>query len=121
MRGGALGADRVHHGAHVVHPLLEGRNVDDPVREPGSALVEGDKTGERGQALTEPDNARLERPELPVLEMRVATGHEHDAESTFAGHLVRNADVTALSVARQFAHGATSDLPVPALRKVNGA
>jgi len=44
-QGGAFRADRVHHGAHIVHPLVERRKlgVRDTVGEPGAAFVEEDQ------------------------------------------------------------------------------
>ena len=45
----ALGADGVHHRAHVVHPLLERRDPVHPVRQPGAALVEQDQPPDRAR------------------------------------------------------------------------
>ncbi len=35
-----LDADRVHHSPHVVHALLERRNIGRPIGQPGSTLIE---------------------------------------------------------------------------------
>jgi hypothetical protein len=45
QHGGLLDTDLVQDGAHVVHPRLQRRQVvgRNPVREPGSALVEQDQ------------------------------------------------------------------------------
>lgn len=46
-QGGALRADRVQHGAHVIHAGLEARQLVgvDPVAQAGSGLVEQDQPG----------------------------------------------------------------------------
>ena len=47
----ALGAGRVHDGAHVVHARLELRDPRRAVGEPGAALVEEDQPPEPGEQL----------------------------------------------------------------------
>ena len=51
----ALGPDRLHHGAHVVHPLLERRQaiLGHAVGQAGAALVEQDQPAERRQPAIE--------------------------------------------------------------------
>ena len=58
-----LGPDRLHHGAHVVHPLLERRQaiLGHPVRQARAALVEQDQPAERRQ----PPIERRERRRFP--------------------------------------------------------
>jgi hypothetical protein len=43
----------VHHRLDVLHPLIESGRVGRGIREPGTALVEEDDAGERGQVLDE--------------------------------------------------------------------
>ena len=42
----AIGADRIHHRAHVVHTFFEWGRRDVAIGEPEAALVEADQTAE---------------------------------------------------------------------------
>jgi hypothetical protein len=88
---GALDSDRVHHRAHVVHPLLERRHAADTVGGAGAALVEADDAHAPRQ-LVEPGADRL------VVELdrrKVETAREHEIERPGAEHAVRDVDVAA--------------------------
>jgi hypothetical protein len=93
-QSGALGADRVHDGTNVVHPLLEraDRNV---VGEAHSALVEHDQPRERGEAVVEAPDAGLFAKHLQVREGAV---DEDDVERALANGVVGDVDVTASRV-----------------------
>jgi hypothetical protein len=43
----------IHHGPHIVDPLLEGRHLADRVGEAGAALVEDDQARERADPVEE--------------------------------------------------------------------
>ena len=83
--GRALGAGGVHHRAHVVHALLQRRDPQHPVRQPGPALVEQDQPPHRGQP---PVEGRQRRPLPAGLERAHPAVHEHDVQRPVADHLV---------------------------------
>ena len=92
---GALGADRVHHRAHVVHPFLERDRSDVAIGETEAALVEADQTAERRQPAEEAGDRRV----LPLdVEMAREPLHQHQVEVALAEHLVRDVHVPALRV-----------------------
>jgi hypothetical protein len=86
---GALGADRVHDGADVVHPLLE-RAHGCVVREAHAALVEEDQAREAREPLHEAAVARF----FPVgLEVREPAHDEDEVDVARPKHLVGDVDV----------------------------
>jgi len=94
---GALAADRVHHGAHVVHAHFDGRQVRDidAIRQPRAALVEEDEPAERRKVA--------ERSGLPglfphQLDVRHEARHVDEIERPIADDLVRDAQVAALRI-----------------------
>ena len=98
-----LGADGVHHGPHVVHPLLERRQSLDRHRigQPGAALVEEDQPRERREPLggtartpARPRSARCARP----------SPDEHQVDRSVADDLVGDVDVAAPRVLRRWWH-----------------
>ena len=91
-----LAADRLHHGTDVVHPLLETRHAGDPIREPIAAFVEDDDARESGQAVEE---LAVAGKLVEELDVRDEPRDEHQVAGTLTDHLVRDADVTAQSVA----------------------
>ena len=96
---GALGADGVHDGAHVVHPLFERRQTVDghAVGETRAALVEEDEAREGGEAAQEAREARL-APE--VLEVRDPAHDEDEVERPVADDLIGDVDLAAARVHR---------------------
>src|SRR5215210_40764 len=98
-QGGVLGADRVHDGANVVHPLLERRQliVGDVVGEAGAALVEQDQARERREP---PEEARQLRLLPHELDVRDPAGNVDEIERPLAHDLVGDVDVAASGVAR---------------------
>ena len=60
--GGALGPDRIEHGPHIVHALLERRDGH-PIRQPRPALVEADEPAEGRIAPEHPAPVRV----VPLL------------------------------------------------------
>ena len=99
---GALGAGGVHHGADVVHALLERRRSGDRVGEPGAALVEQDQPRERGELVEEPGDARVGPLQVQV---RDEARHEHEVERPVADDLISDVDVAALRVVGLRRHG----------------
>ena len=102
----SLRADRVHHGSHVVHPLLERRQVTlrDRIRHPGAALVEEDEARERGEPLEAVDEAR----KLPrQLDVRHPPRDVHEVGRSLADHLKRDVHPGGLCVARLRRHRTT--------------
>ena len=94
---GPLRAGRVHHGPHVVHPLLEDRQLvhRHPIGEPGAALVEKDQPQERREPA---EKGGLERVLPGQLEMSDPAGNEDEVDRPVADHLVGDVNVTALGV-----------------------
>ncbi len=101
--GGALHADVVHDGAHVVHAGLERREVVglDPVGEPDPPLVEEDQARERREPLVETLDRLDLRGGVEALHPAV---DEDDVERPLAHDLVGDVDVTVLRVARLPGH-----------------
>jgi phage terminase large subunit-like protein len=96
---GALGADAVHHGADVVHPLFQRRQLvgRDGIGHPGAALVEQDQARERGETL----EAGGEVGQFPgELDVRDPAGHVDQVYWAVADDLVGDVDVPGLRVAR---------------------
>ena len=101
-----LGADRVHHGAHVVHARLQvGQAIGrDPVGEARAALVEEDEPPHRSEPPVEAGELRV----LPAgLEGADPAVHEHEVERPLADDLVGDPDVAAARVARYRRHRAS--------------
>src|SRR5215211_4170003 len=91
----ALGADRVHDRADVVHALLE-RPERGGVREAHPALVEEDEAGEAGKPLHEASVARL----FPVgLEVRQPAHDEDEVDVARPEHLVGDVHLARAGVA----------------------
>jgi hypothetical protein len=104
--GRLLRVDGVHHGTHVVHPLLEGWHALHRVRKPGAALVEDDQARERGELLEEARDRRV----LPVpLEMTEEARHVHEVDRPLAQHLIGDARVAATGIPR-LAHHASENV-----------
>jgi hypothetical protein len=82
----------VLHRADVIDALLQRQRAHEPVRHPGTALVEPDEPGERRQRLVEP-------PRQPVLQlqldMRHPAGDVHEVDGTAAHYLKRDVDIAA--------------------------
>ena len=94
---GALRANRVHHGAHVVHPGLEVRQMMrvDPVGKPGAALVEQDEAAEGTEPPQQMGVARV----LPMdVQVGDEAGHEHQVDRPVADHLIGDPNITASGV-----------------------
>ena len=96
-QGGPLRAGRVHHGAHVVHALLERRRLRDRVRQPGPATVEVDDARERAQALQNRGRPLVLPHQLDVARIAV---DQYEIEVARAEHLVGDVHVAAARVAR---------------------
>jgi hypothetical protein len=94
----------VEHGAHVVHALLERRQLAaHAVGEARPSLVEQDQPREGREALVEAG----ERAHLPgEVEVREAAGAEEQVGRPVADHLVRDVDVAGLRVPRPRLHAA---------------
>ena len=93
-QGGALGADRIHHRAHVIHPLLERRHAADTVGRACAALVEPDDA-HAPRELVDPGAHRL------VVELHrreVETAREDEIERALAEDAVGDVDVAARRV-----------------------
>ncbi len=87
----------VHHRPHVVHALLERRELGDAIGEAGAALVDQDEARERRQAVEKAREGRL-GPE--VLEVRDPAHDEDEIARTAADDLVGDVDVAAARVVR---------------------
>jgi hypothetical protein len=96
-QGRAFRPGRLHHGAHVVQPLLECRQLGHRhgIRQSRAALVEQDEAPERGQPRQEPRERRLV-PE--VLEVGDPAHHEDQIDRARSDHLVGDVDAAALRV-----------------------
>ena len=102
-----LRADRLEHGAHIIHALLQGRQlvVRDAVGETRAALVEQDQAGERREALEEVRHRRL----LPhQLDVRHPARHIDEVARPLARHLVRDVEFAAPRVAGLGLHRQTA-------------
>ena len=90
--GRALAADRVHHGADVVHSLLERGRARHPVGHSHPALVEEDQPRELRQPLAVAPELR----ELPEdLQVRVRTLRVHEVDRPVSDDAVCDVDVSA--------------------------
>ena len=92
---GPLDTRRVHHGADVIHPLLERRHLGDRVRQTGPSLVEEGQTGERSETFAHVPNPRLLAADLKVA---YETRNHDDVEIRVSDHHVGDVDVAALRV-----------------------
>ncbi len=99
-QGGALAADGVHHGAHVVHPLLERRHAADPVGGARAALVEADDAHPPGQLV----EAGTDRVVVELDRRKVEAHREDDVARAFAEDAVGDVDVAAPRVPGVRAH-----------------
>ena len=95
---GALGARGLHHRAHVVHALLERRELVDRHRigETGAALVEEDQPRHRREPREE---AREQRLVPEPFEVRDPAHDEDQVDRTRAHDLIGDVDVAAARVA----------------------
>ena len=92
---GSLGAHGIHHGPHVIHPLLERRDAANAIGEPRAALVEPDEPRERAQALEEAGRPRM----LPLIfQVRHEAGDDDEVERPASRHLVGDVQTAALRV-----------------------
>jgi hypothetical protein len=92
---GSLAAHGIHHGPHVIHPLLERRDAANAIGEPRPALVEPDEPRERAQALEEAGRPRM----LPLIfQVRHEAGDDDEAERPASRHLVGDVQTAALCV-----------------------
>ena len=92
-------SDRLHHGSHVVHPLLERRQavLGHPIRQARATLVEHDQPTERRQ----PPIERRERRRFPRhLEMRDVAADDDQVGRTIAQNLVGDVSISTLDVTR---------------------
>ena len=108
------GARRVHHGAHVIHALLERRQVGigDPVGHPGAPLVEENQARKRGQAVQKAGDERI----LPlVLDVRDPAAHDDQVERRIAHDLVGDVHVATPGVLDRVLHDPKSR-PSPGAR-----
>jgi hypothetical protein len=96
--GRAFTVDRVEHGSHVVHPLLERRQAirRNGVGETGAALVEQDQPGEAREALEDVGVRRLVPHQVDV---RDPARYVDQVERPFAHDLVGDVQVATLRVA----------------------
>ena len=108
----ALGAGRVHHRSHVVHPLLERRQAVDghPVREPGTSLVEVDDPTEGPEPLEDTGHPRLLPEKLDVGHPAV---DENQVPRTGAEDLVGDLHPVARGVADLAGHSRQASYHVP--------
>ena len=71
-QGGAFRAHRIHDGAYVVHALLQCRNLDEPVRQAGAALVKENEARKGCKLLQKPgDNGFF--PQTSMLDIQPGT------------------------------------------------
>ena len=90
--GRALAADRVHHGADVVHSLLERRRAGHAVGHPHPALVEEDQPRELRQPLAVAPELR----EFPVdLQVRGRALRVHEVDRPVSDDAIGDVDVSA--------------------------
>ena len=113
----ALAARGVEDRADVVGPLLEARDVRDPVGQPRASLVESDEPGERQEALPLPERVRCVEVVVQIQVGDRARG-EHQVDVGLAAHLVRDVDVPALRIARPRVLHPSSCSSTPHDRKV---
>ena len=95
--GGAVAADRVQHGSHVVHPLLQRRQPVERyrVRQADPMLVERDQPAERGQ----PPQVVREARNLPTrLHMAEPGGDQQQVEISLADNLVGDVNAVLLRI-----------------------
>jgi len=64
----AFGADRIHHRADIVHPLLQRRQVLDGVRQPDPTRVEEDQSPAAGEGTPRRSTAGVPLPHAGLLE-----------------------------------------------------
>ena len=100
-----LRAGGVHHGEDVVHHLLVGADLEDPVGEPRAAPVEDDQARERRDPVEE---RLVRRPPLVLLEVRHVARREDEIDRPVAEHLVRDVELAALRVSRLALHAGQS-------------
>ena len=94
---GSLRPGSVHHGANVVHPLLERRHAVDLVGQAGASLIEDDRSGKAREPPPPRRHARL----LPlVLDVRSRARHDDEVERALAEHLVGDGDLVRVRVSR---------------------
>ncbi len=87
-----LAADRVHHRADVVHPLLERRRARNAVGHAHPAFVEQDQPRELGEPLAVAPELR----KLPVdLQVRIGALGVHEIDGTVPDDAVGDVDVAA--------------------------
>jgi hypothetical protein len=93
---GFLGADRIQDGDDVVHLLLEGRQCDSPVGEPGASSVELDEASDSREAFQVAAGGRV----FPYdFDVRVRAPDEEDVGWAVADFLVGEVDVAVVGVA----------------------
>jgi len=92
---GALGTDRIHHSADVVHTGFEIRRAADPVRQACPALVEQDDTRKCREPGKKADPGGVLPPKIEV-------GHEarykHQVQRPAARHLVGDTYIAAFRI-----------------------
>jgi hypothetical protein len=87
-----VGANRIHHRADVVHPLLQRRQVLDRVRQPIPAHVEEDQPPVAGEPAQEPLGLGVLPHQLDVA--RPVEG-DHDINRAIPEGLVGDLEVSA--------------------------
>jgi hypothetical protein len=98
---GPLDPDRVHDRPQVVHALVKARELADPVREAGAALVEHHDPREAREAKEPAGEVRL----VPlVLEVRHEAGGIDQVDRTVAEDLIGDVNVAALGVSGSRQH-----------------
>jgi hypothetical protein len=82
-KSGSVETDSVHHGADVIHPLLERRecSLRDTIRQPGAPLIEEDEPRE-GSKSSKEAGERWIFPE--VLDVRDEARDEDEVHRTVA-------------------------------------
>jgi hypothetical protein len=94
-----LGAGGVDHRPHIVHPLLERRELvqRDRVRHAGAPLVEQNQPAERSEACQEASVVRL----FPLpFDMIQPVADEDHINGAVAGYLVRDVPLFGVRVPR---------------------
>jgi hypothetical protein len=110
-QGGALAADSVHHGAHVVHTLLERRDAADAVGRARAALVEPD----HAHALRQLAEAGADGVVVELDRREVQPHREDDVRGPRTEDAIGDVEVAAPRVPgfRAHAAGTARRMPVP--------
>jgi hypothetical protein len=101
-QGGGPAADRVHDGAHVIHPLFEGWHRRAAIGQTGAALVKKDQAAEGAKAREEACAVGFVPNDI---EIRDESRNKHQIERAAPHDLICNTDVATLCVMRLRQHG----------------